>query len=290
MSSGKSRAKYRKKSGDNFFVPKKFNLEKILTIDLGGMQLNTNRVNKKLNFDENSKVNGTNEKIKVLRSPKKLKSVVESVVNFARFDNDKIQKMFKKQDIETIYENSIKEYLKLDPILFGLGDKKINSYKKIILEALLDWLKIDFSHYVIKIISNFLNNYKIEYVHICEFIEVLSGIINEQIYTKKFNITINTFNLEFYFWFIDCMFQFYLVNSDKKDLIFSNNIIIFPEKKDEKMKEFIPITIKKGLKILISIIINIKLEKNDIIKLFDILLLCGTRIKKYYSLNQNRQI
>ena len=287
MSSGKSRAKHRKKSGDNFFVPKKFNLEKILTMDLGDMQLNTNRVNKRLNFEENSKFNATNEKINIIRPQKKLKSVVESVVNFARFDNNKIQKMFQKQDIESIYENSLKEYRKLDPILLGLGDKKINSYKKIILEALLDWLKIDFSHYVIKIISNFLNNYKIEYVHICEFIDVLSAIINEQIYTKKFNITLNTFNLEFYFWFIDCMFQFYLVNSDKKDLIFSNNIIIFPENKDEKMKEIIPITIKKGLKILISIIINIKLEKNDIIKLFDILLLCGTRIKKYYSLNQN---
>ena len=291
MSSGKARTKNRKKSGDNFYVHNKFNLEKLLTMDLGDGQFNTNRLNKKLNFEECSKYNGQNEKDdkknKIYRSPKKLKSVVESVINFGRFNDKKMQDMFQKQDIESIYEKSLIEYQKLEPILGGLNDKKINSYKKIILEALLEWLKMDFSHYVIKLISNFLNNYKIEYIHICDFIDILSSIINEQIYTKKYNINVNTFNLEFYFWFIDCMFQFYLVNNDKRDLIFSNNIIIFPEKTDQKMKEAIQNMIKKGLKILISLIINIKLKKDDIIKLFDILLLCGTRIKKYYSLNQN---
>ena len=82
------------------------------------------------------------------------------------------------------------------------------------------------------------------------------------------------------------MFQFYLAKIGKEDLIYSNNIIIFPKIKEEKIKESIKSTLIKGLKILINLIINIKIEKNELIKLFDILLLCGTRIKKYYSLNQ----
>ena len=237
----------------------------------------------KLNFDNfNTNLNPSN----IFRAPRKLKSVVESVINFARINDKKMKSIFHKPNIEKIYENSLVEYKSLESILDKLTEEKIDSYKKIILEALMNWLKVDFSNYVLKIISNFLNTNKKEYIHIYEFIEILSSIINEQIYTKKNKLSTQLFDLDFYFWYTDCMFQFYLAKIGKENLIYSNNIIIFPKIKNEKIKESIQSTLMKGLKILINLIINIKIEKDELIKLFDILFLCGTRIKKYYSLNQ----
>ena len=259
INSEKSKIRSRKSSGDNFYQMRKLNLEKISTIDLGNNQEdNLGKITKKLEFQDDSDLSRLNfenynnlNKNNLFRAPRKLNSVVESVINFARITNKNMKKIFPKQSIETIYESSIE----------------------------------DFSNYVLKIISIFLNNNKIEYIHIYEFIELLSAIINEQIYTKKNKLTTQLFDLDFYFWYIDCMFQFYLSKKEKTDLILSNNIIIFPTTKDEKTKETIINTQKKGLKILINLIINIKMEKSELIKLFDILLLCGTRIKKYYLLN-----
>ena len=295
INSEKSKIRSRKSSGDNYYQMRKLNLEKLSTIDLGNNQEdNLGKITKKLQFQDDSDLNRLNfenynnfNKNNLFMAPRKLNSVVESVINFARITNKNMKKIFPKQSIETIYESSIEEYKKLEPILDKLSNTKIDSYKKTILEALMNWLKVDFSNYVLKIISIFLNNNKIEYIHIYEFIELLSAIINEQIYTKKNKLTTQLFDLDFYFWYIDCMFQFYLSKKEKTDLILSNNIIIFPTTKDEKTKETIINTQKKGLKILINLIINIKMEKSELIKLFDILLLCGTRIKKYYSLNQN---
>ena len=298
INSEKIQTRQRKKSGDNFYQIRKLNLEKISTVDLNDINdIKMNKIKNKFNLEENSEINKINDQEKnVNKLPKKLRSsrktisVMESVINFARI-NDKKKKSItskKKPNKQTIYENSLLEYKNLEPILGRLNDKKINTYKQTILEALINWLKIDFSDYVIKIISNFLNKYKIEYIHIYQFIEVLSAIINEQIYSKKNNTFANQlFNQEFYFWYIDCLFQFYLAQNDKRELILSNNVIIFPEKKDEKIKETIQSSLKKGIKILINLIINIKIEKNELIKLFDLLLLSGTRIKKYYSLNQD---
>ena len=296
INSEKVKIRLRKQSGDNFHHIRKLNLEKISTIDLGSniheeniQEKNKNKISQddsdlnRLNFDNfNTNLNPAN----IFRSPRKLNSVVESVINFARINDKKMKSIFNKPNFEKIYENSLVEYKSLEPILDKLNEEKIDSYKKIILEALMNWLKADFSNYVLKIISNFLNTNKIEYIHIYEFIEILSSIINEQIYTKKNKLSTQLFDLDFYFWYTDCMFQFYLAKIGKEDLIYSNNIIIFPKIKNEKMKESIQSTLMKGLKILINLIINIKIEKNELIKLFDILLLCGTRIKKYYSLNQ----
>ena len=299
INSEKGKNKYRKLSGDASNLKRLFNLEKISTVDYGFKdEDNDIKIKKKLNLEDNSDFNKIDEDDnfdninpnKVIRSPRKLNSVHESVINFARIGDKKIKTLVQKPSIDSIYESSLEEYKKMEPILDRLNEEKINSYKKIILEALINWLKIDFSNYVLKIISGFLNKYKIEYIYIYDFIEILSSIINEQIYTRKYNLSTELFNLDFYFWYIDCMFQFYLVHNDKKDLIFSNNIIIFPEKKDEKIKEIISNTLIKGQKILINIIISLKIDKSELVKLFNILLLCGTRIKKYYALNQNTVI
>ena len=294
--SEKVKNRKRKQSGDNLYHIRKLNLEKISTIDLGSNIQEENleeENNEQLKFQDDSDINkfnygnfNNNLNPNIFRYPRKLNSVVESVINFARISDKKFKSMYKKSNIEKIYENSLAEYKSLEPILNKLNEKKIDAYKKTILEALMNWLKVDFSNYVLKIISIFLNNNKIEYIHIYDFIEVLSSIINEQIYTKKNKLNTQLFDLDFYFWYIDCMFQFYLVKNDKIDLIFSNNIIIFPEIRDQKVKEAIQSTLRKGVKILINLIINIKIGKSELIKLFDILLLCGTRIKKYYSLNQ----
>ena len=294
INSEKIQTRQRKKSGDDFYQIRKLNLEKISTVDLNDINdINMNKIKNKFNLEENNEINkekNNNKLPKKLRSSRKTISVVESVINFASINDEKMKSIIskKKPNKQTIYENSLIEYKNLEPILERLNDKKISTYKQTILEALINWLKIDFSDYVIKIISNFLNKYKIDYIHIYQFIEVLSAIINEQIYSKKNNnFAKQLFNQEFYFWYIDCLFQFYLAKNDKKELILSNNVIIFPEKNDEKNKETIQSSLKKGLKILINIIINIKIEKNELIKLFDLLLLSGTKIKKYYSLNQD---
>ena len=279
--SEKGRKNKRKKTSDNFHISK-FNLDKVNTIDLGELPEN-NQIAKKINFENED----DGDFPQVFRSPRKLNSVVESVINFARIDNKKIKNIFQKPSVESMYEDSLKEYKKLNPILDKLNEKKISLYINNILESLINWLKTDFSNYVIKIISNFFSKNKIEYIHIYKFIETLNTIINEQIYTKKSKLTTQLFNLEFYFWYTDCMFQFYLAKNKKKELISSNNVIIFPENHDSNIQNIIESTVKKGMKILISLIINIKIEKNELNKLFDILLLCGTRIKKYYSFNKN---
>ena len=296
INSEKVKIRHRKQSGDNFHHIRKLNLEKISTLDLGSniQEENIEDKNKNIKYQDDSDLNRLNfdnfntnlNPLNVLRAPRKLNSVVESVINFARINDKKMKSILNKPNVEKIYENSLTEYKSLEPILDKLNEEKIDAYKKIILEALMNWLKVDFSNYVLKIISIFLNINKIEYVHIYEFIEILSSIINEQIYTKKNKLSTQLFDLDFYFWYTDCMFQFYLAKIGKEDLIYSNNIIIFPKIKEEKIKESIKSTLIKGLKILINLIINIKIEKNELIKLFDILLLCGTRIKKYYSLNQ----
>ena len=291
ISSEKPKFLFRKISGDNYSHSRKLNLEKMSTVDL---DINI----KEDNFEENiqrlkyqddsdlNKINIDKYNYNINKEKRKLNSMVESVINFARFNNKRVKSLYQKPSLEKIYENSLVEYNTLEPILDRLNANKINDYKKIILESLMNWLKNDFSNYVLKIISKFLNSNKIEYIRIYEFIEILSSIVNEQIYTKKNKLTTQLFNDDFYFWYIDCMFQFYLAKNDKTDIIISDNVIIFPKEKKGKAKEEIQVTLSKGLKILINLIINIKIEKNELIKLFDILLLCGTRIKKYYSLNQ----
>ena len=287
----KPKYRFRKISGDNYLHNRKLNLEKMSTVDL---DINI----KEDNFEENiqrlkyqddsdlNKINIDKYNYNINQEKRKLNSMVESVINFARFNNKRVKSLYQKPSLEKIYENSLVEYNTLEPILDRLNANKINDYKKIILESLMNWLKNDFSNYVLKIISKFLNSNKIEYIRIYEFIEILSSIVNEQIYTKKNKLTTQLFDDDFYFWYIDCMFQFYLAKNDKTDIIISDNVIIFPKEKKGKAKEEIQVTLSKGLKILINLIINIKIEKNELIKLFDILLLCGTRIKKYYSLNQ----
>lgn len=284
--SEKLKINYRKKSDDNYNHNHKFNLNNIHEFDLNdNYQTNSN---KKISYDdnENSGSEGKN-KTPVLKSPKKIKSQIQNVKNFNSISDKKLKIYYNtKPIIETLYEKKKEEYSKLTPVLEKISRKQMSSFTQTILDSLLNWLKIDFKTYVMKIIYIFFKINKIEYLHIYKFIETVNVIINEKISTKNNNLSIKLFSIDFYFWYIDIMFQFYLKRNNRDDLITIKNAIIFSNE-DKDLKNIIDIILQKGLKILVNFIVNIKFETKDLIKLFDDLLLCGTKIKKYYSLNKN---
>ena len=284
--SEKMKINYRKKSDDNYYQNHKFNLNNIHEFDLND-NYQTNSTKKKSYDDNDNSESEEKNKTPVLKSPKKIKSLIQNIKKLSSISDKKLKIYYNnKPNIETLYEKKKEEYNKLTPVLEKINKKQMSSFIQTILDSLLNWLKFDFKIYVMKIIYIFFKINKIEYLHIYKFIETVNVIINEKISSKNNNLSIKLFSIDFYFWYIDIMFQFYLKKNNRDDLITIDNSIIFSNE-DKDLKNVIDIILEKGLKILVNFIINIKFETKEIIKLFDDLLLCGTKIKKYYSLNKN---
>ena len=262
---------FRKKSDDNYLQSKKYKLKKQSEFNNDDIDNNDNKKNVEYNSDSEREHNDNNENNQIHSSDKKGTN-------------------FNKQSIDSLYENAKLEYMKLTPILDKLNEESLLSFIQTILDSLLNWLKNDFNYYVLKIILIFFKYKKIEYIHIYKFIETLDMIISKQnhIYSKN-NISKKIFNLNFYFWYIDIMFQFYLKRNNRNDILTnsSNNIYISNEQKNNNIDNNINNILKKGTNIIVNIISNIKMENEELIEFFDNLLLCGTKIKKYYSLNKN---
>ena len=271
----KIKLNYRKKSEDNY-QNNKFNLKNIDEFNIDVENNEENNIKKTLEYNSDSE-REQNKETEVIRSPRKLKSSVINVLNF-NFMNDKNIKTFlHKPSINTMYEKSKIEYKELNPILDKLDQTKLSSFIQTILDSLLNWLKNDFNSYVIKIILAFFKYDKIENIHIYKFIETLDLIINTNIHSKKNNFSKKLFNLDFYLWYIDILFHVHKNNFN--DLQEKNNNT--PTGSNAQN------IVRKGINILVNIIINIKMENKELIELFDDLLLCGTKIKKYYCLNKN---
>ena len=285
---------YRKKSDDYYIQNKKFNLKKNPELNLNDDNENNNdnkneEIQRKKSMDCNSDSESERKKgLPVIRSPRKLKSSIQNVINFGSITDKKQKHLLNKPSFESIYEKTKSEYMKLSPILDKLNQQKLSSFIQTILDSLLNWLKTDINNYVIKIIFIFFKYDKIEYVHIYKFIETLSIIINERIISKNNNLSSKLFNLDFYLWYFDIMFQFYLIKNNRKDIIESNNNrVIFSCEENNNINTVIDNILKKGSSILVNFINKMKMDKKELIALFDDLLLCGTKIKKYYSLNKN---
>ena len=262
---------FRKKSDDNYFQNKKYTLKKI----------------SELNNDDND---NNNNKIVEYNSDSE-REHNENNINNKIYSIDKKGTNCNKPSIDSLYEKDKVEYMKLTPILDKLNKETILDFIQTILDSLLNWLKNDFNYYVLKIILIFFKYKKIEYIHIYKFIETLDMIISKQNHINNKNIiSKKIFNLNFYFWYIDIMFQFYLKKNDRNDILTNsnNNTYFFSnEEKTNNIANNINNILKKGINILVNLISNIKMENEELIELFDNLLLCGTKIKKYYSLNKN---
>ncbi len=206
---------YRKKSDDYYIQNRKFNLKKKPELNLNDDNENTNdnkneEMQKKKSMDCNSDSESERKKgLPSISSPRKLRSSIQNVRNFGSITDKKQKYLLNKPSFESIYEKTKSEYMKLSPILDKLNQQKLSSFIQTILDSLLNWLKNDINNYVIKIIFIFFKYDKIEYIHIYKFIETLSIIINERIISKNNNLSSKLFNLDFYFWYFDIMFQFY---------------------------------------------------------------------------------
>ena len=286
-----TKSNIRKISDDSYIQNKKFNLKKNPELHFNDDENendkndeNTRKKSMDCNSDsESERKNG----LQIIRSPRKLKSSIQNVINFGSMEK-KQKLLFNKTNWEDLYKKEKQEYMNLSPILDYLSKKKLSSFIQTILDSLLNWLKTDFNNYVIKIIFIFFKFDKIEYTHIYKFIETLNVIINEKIFTKN-NLSSKLFNLDFYFWYFDIMFQFYLIKNNRKDIIESNkdNKVLCLYEDNNNINSIIDNILKKGTTILVNYINNMKLDKKTLIELFDDLLLCGTKIKNYYSLNKN---
>ena len=276
LNSEKIKTNYRKMSDNNNNERPILDLKKVFEFDYNDENNKNNnnendknednKSNKSLEYNSDSE-RDKNDKI---ISPRKLKSSIQNI-NFDSISEKKPKKLSKKETIDSEYEKEKKEFMKLTPILDKIDKSKLSNFIQTILESLLNWLKIDLNSYVIKILLIFFKSNKIENAYIYKFIETLDLIINTQIHSKNNIISKNFFNFDFYFWLMDILFQFYKDKENKKDNNSSNGQNI----------------IKKALNILVNLIINIKMENNELIELFDDLLLCGTKIKKLNSLNKN---
>ena len=286
---------YRKKSDDNF-QSQKFNLNKIYEtkINEDDNNDNDNNNNNKKDVEYNSdsereyNANDKNNIPKII-SPRKLKSSIQNVMNFLSVSDNKAKYLTNKQSIDSLYEKAKLEFMKLTPILDKLNKINLLSFIQIILDSLLNWLKNDLNDYVLKIIVAFFKYEKIEYIHIYKFIETFDMTISMNIHNKNNTLSKKNFSLDFYFWFMDIMFQFYLKKNNRNDLLTNGNKIIFSNNENSEGINIDKIDniLKKGINILVNALNNIKMENEELIELFDDLLLCGTKIKKYYSLNKN---
>ena len=280
LNSEKIKANYRKMSDNNNNQRPLLDLKKVFEFDYKDDNKQNNNNNENDNNDKNCdeksqkslEYNSDSERDKndkIVRSPRKLKSSIQNI-NFDSISEKKTKKIYKKPTNDLEFEKEKKEFIKLSPILDKLDNTKLSNFIQIILDSLLNWLKFDLNSYVIRILIIFFKSNKIENIHIYKFIETLDLIINTQIHSKNKILSKKCFNFDFYFWIMDILFQIYK-DQDSKNNDSSNGKNI----------------IKKGLNILVNLIINIKMENNELIELFDDLLLCGTKIKKINSLNKN---
>ena len=284
----KVKLKFRKQSDDDYYQNKKFNLKKESIFNFNDDDWEKNP-KKNLDYDSDKEENANVKNgIPSLRSPRKLKSTIQNVINFGAMTSKKLDSLkisLNKPSIESLYLKAKKEYMKLNPILDVLDNDKLIEFIQTVLDALLNWLRLDLNKNVIKIIFIFFKYEKIDYSHICKFIHILYQIIKENANTKINNLSKKLFNLDFYLWYMDIMFQFFLKKHNLNDLLLKNkNCMNFS---NEQKNINIDKIFDKGLEILVNIIINMKLENKELTELFDDLLLCGTKIKKYYSLNKN---
>ena len=284
----KIKFKFRKQSDDNYYPNKKFSLKNasIFNFNENNDEDLENNTKKNLDYNSDSEREKNNKNgIPTVRSPRKLKSTIQNVINFGEINRKKLKNLKNKSSIESIYLKAKEEYMKLNPILDRLDNEKLLEFIQIVLDALLNWLRIDLNKNVIKIIFIFFKYEKINYSHICKFIHILYQIIKENANLKNNNLSKKLFNLDFYLWYMDIMFQFYLKKHNKNDILSNNNNCM--NFLNEQKSIDIDNIFEKGLEILVYIIINMKLENKELTALFDDLLLCGTKIKKYYSLNKN---
>ena len=274
LNTEKIQMNYRKKSEDNF-QNNKFSLRNISQLDNNDEKNNNkNNIKKTLEFNSDSEREDDQDEIKAYRSPRKLKSSIINIKNFNSICDKKITGLF---NIESMYEKSKLEYMKLNPILDNLNQAKLSFFVQTILDSLLNWLKNDFNNYVIKIILIFFKTNKIESIHIYKFIETLDLIINTNIHSKNNILSKKIFSLDFFLWYTDILFEIY--KNNRNDL--------FEKNKSTPTGSNGQNILRKGINVLVNIIINIKMENKELIELFDDLLLCGTKIKKYYCLNKN---
>ena len=227
---------------------------------------------------------------------KKSKSTIRKPFTFTIFDmnNDSNNNSnIKKSKLEIEYEKAQKEYKSLTPLLKKLTKKNLTFFVQTVLDSLLNWLRNNTNKYVIDIITKFFYFEEGEYIHIYKFIETLNMIINEQIAGPKTNIEKNDdinnniillFNTNFYFWFIDILFQFYLIHTKKYNLF---KLKYSYEENNKENNLLIDNIVKKGIKIITNLIVNIKTNIAYLLKILNDLMLCGTRMKYYYNLNKN---
>ena len=280
MNTEKIKINYRKQSDEYYYQSNKFNLKNISEFDENEDNIGNKNIKKALEYNSDSeREQDKNDKnsIPFIRSPRKLKSSILNVKNFSSISDKKENYLFNKPNLESIYNKAKKEYMKLTPILDKLDEKKLTNFINTIFDSLLNWLKNDFNSYVIKIIILFFKNTNIDNTYIYKFILALDSIINTNIHSNNNNVSKKVFNLEFYLWYMDIIFQLYKYKENNSTAKNIKEKISLNEKN----------ILSKGINILVNIIIDFKMENSDLIQLFDNLLLCGTKIKKSYSLNKN---
>jgi hypothetical protein len=207
LNTEKIQMNYRKRSEDNF-QNNTFSLRNISKMDINDEKNNKqNNIKKTLEFNSDSEREDSLDEIKAYRSPRKLKSSIVNIKNFNSISEKKITDLF---NIESMYEKSKLEYMKLNPILDKLNQTKLSFFIQTILDSLLNWLKNDFNNYVIKIILIFFKTNKIESIHIYKFIETLDLIINTNIHSKNNILSKKIFSLDFFLWYTDILFENYL--------------------------------------------------------------------------------
>ena len=96
--------KYRKKSDDNYYQNHKFNLNNIHEFDLND-NYQTNSIKKNSYDDNDNSESEEKNNTPVLRSPKKIKSLIQNIKKLSSISDKKLKIYYNtKSNIEMLYE------------------------------------------------------------------------------------------------------------------------------------------------------------------------------------------
>ena len=183
------------------------------------------------------------------------------------------------------------KYEKMIPILNLISNSNKLLYNELILTALIDWLilpkeenqNIIYNTFVIEIIVDLLTSKNCDILLIEKFIKAIHNIIIKDNIPIEDNCTKITNQIPFYQWFIETLFQCYLIINEQDNNEF---IIYLQSQNNEKLKEISYSIFNLGRLLHSIIIFYSKFNSNSTLGILDELFLICSSLKIRYNNNK----
>jgi len=182
------------------------------------------------------------------------------------------------------------KYEKMIPILNYLSEKNIHLYNELIINALIDWLILPknensnaiYNTFIIEIIVHFLTSKNNDIGLTEKFMKSIKNIIIKDNIPNEENCTKIINQIPFYQWFIETIFQCYLIIYEND---YNDFIIYLKCKNEQKLKDIGYSIFNLGRLLHSTIVFNSKFN-NDSLSILDELFLICSSLKIRYKNNK----